>query len=176
MSIITITFHHNDASSPKYKFGDLVAVSDNCQPKDWLVGEVIGLYLESGYETRWWYSIKLNSPVDYAEEHLGDDLVPKTEIPLLQAEWEEGEAAWVNNSTEVMDAQKRVPKFQLGMRVKFSQETGCNLPGDFVEVVGIKYVSAEDWSGWVYKLTNEHLTEPLEIGEIWLEPQAAWFN
>lgn len=173
MPLITITFEHNDASAPKYKFGDRIAVTENCQPKDWLLGEVIGLCLESGYESRWWYAVKLASPIDYTEEYLGEDLVPQTEIPRLQAEWELGEATWVDNSAQVVDNPKPAPKFQAGMQVKFSQKSGCCIPGDLALVIGSRYISGEDWSGWVYKLSNEQLTEPLEIGEIWLESLGA---
>ncbi len=60
-------------------------------------------------------------------------------------------------------------KFKPGMRVKFTKETGCNLVGLAAEVVSYRYISSGSWSGWVYKLTNDHLTEPIEIGEIWLE-------
>lgn len=173
MPIITIVFEHNDACAPKYKFGDHVAVTDNCQPKDWLIGEVIGLYLESGYESRWWYAVKLDCPLGLTEEYCVEDLVPATEVRQLQTEWELGEAAWLNQSDEVANNHKPLPKFQPGNRVKFTQETGCSLPGNFALVMDSRYVSGEDWSGWVYKLASEHLTEPLEIGEIWLEPQAA---
>lgn len=55
------------------------------------------------------------------------------------------------------------------MRVKFTKETGCNLVGDYAEVQSSKYVSSESWSGWVYKLTNDRLTEAMEIGEEELE-------
>ena len=59
-----------------------------------------------------------------------------------QTEWEE-EAALV-----VEESQKLSPKFQPGMLVKFSRESGCNLLGDCAEVVDSRYVSSEDWSGW----------------------------
>lgn len=55
------------------------------------------------------------------------------------------------------------------MLVRFTKETGCNLVGEYAEVVSCRYVSTESVSGWVYLLTNEHLTEAIEIGEVWLE-------
>ena len=76
-----------------------------------------------------------------------------------QTEWEE-EAALV-----VEDSQKISPKFQPGMLVRFTKESGCNLLGGFAKVVDSRYVSSEDWSGFVYKLTNHRLSEAIEIGE-----------
>lgn len=119
-----------------------------------------------------YYSIKLDSPAGLTEEYLGDDLVPETEIPILQAEWESGVAAWVRESRQITMEQQPVAKFQIGMLVKFSKETGCNLLGDYAKVTNSRYVSSDDWSGWVYQLTNEHLSEPIEIGEYWLEAQS----
>ena len=60
-------------------------------------------------------------------------------------------------------------EFKPGMWVKFTQQTGCNLVGLAAEVVSSRYVSSESWSGWIYKLTNDHLIEPIEIGSVWLE-------
>ena len=60
-------------------------------------------------------------------------------------------------------------EFKPGMWVKFTKETGCNLVGLAAEVVSSRYVSSESWSGWIYKLTNDHLIEPIEIGSVWLE-------
>ena len=94
-------------------------------------------------------------------------MVAETEITTRQTEWEE-EAALV-----IEDSQKLSPKFQPGMLVKFSRESGCNLLGDCAEVVDSRYVSSEDWSGFVYKLTNARLSEAIEIGEPWLQPIAS---
>ena len=60
-------------------------------------------------------------------------------------------------------------EFKPGMWVKFTKETGCNFVGLAAEVVSSRYVSSESWSGWIYKLTNDHLIEPIEIGSVWLE-------
>jgi len=169
MAIIKITFDHPEASAPKHKFGERVALTDKCQPKDWLTGKVVGLTLEDTYEHRWWYAIKLDYPLGLTEEYLGHDLVTEQEIPMLQAQWETGEAVWVQESHSLRNEQKPSPEFQPGELVKFSKETGCNLMGDLAQVVSSRYVSSDDWSGWVYQLTNEHLTQSLEIGERWLE-------
>ena len=113
--------------------------------------------------------MRLDAPSGLTEEYSGDDLVPEKEIPGLQTEWEANEVVWFKENSLVIDEQNLSPKFEPGMRVKFTKETGCNLVGDTAEVVSCRYVSSESWSGWVYKLTNDHLTEPIEIGEIWLE-------
>lgn len=167
MPTIVLTFNYPEVPLPKYKFGDRVAVSDCCQPSQWACGKVIGLIFEE-YHSGWWYSVKLDAPAGYTEEYIENDLVAETEIATRQTEWEEEEAALV-----VEDSQKLSPKFQPGMLVKFSRESGCNLLGDCAEVVDSRYVSSSDWSGWVYQLTNEHLAKPIEIGESWLEPIAS---
>lgn len=165
MPTITITFEHQQAETPKYTFGERVVVTDECAPKNWLTGEIVGLTLETEiYSPRWWYSIKLDALQGLTEEYLEDDVIPAIEIAVLQAESERLEANWTQE-----DDHNPLPKFQPGMQVKFTFESGCNLPGDFGEVVESKYVSSKGWSGWVYKLTNKNLTEPIEIGEIWLE-------
>lgn len=167
MAMITISFNYPDTPLPKYKFGDRVAISDCCQPSDWVCGKVIGMILEETYHPGWWYSVKLDAPAGYTEEYLESDLVAETEIATRQTEWEE-EAALV-----VEDSQKISPKFQPGMLVRFTKESGCNLLGGFAKVVDSRYVSSEDWSGFVYKLTNDRLSEAIEIGEPWLQPIAS---
>lgn len=166
MPTITITFDHPQASLPKYKFGDYVAVKDDCPPKTWLTGEVVGLMLETeSYSPRWWCSIKLGAPHGLTEEYLEDDLIPATEIAFCQAEWEQLEAKPMQES-----GTSSLPKFQPGMRVRLSAESGfSNLLKDFAEVVSSKYVRHDCWCGWTYLLTNKDLTKPIEIGEIWLE-------
>ncbi len=166
MPMITLTFNYPQAPLPRYKFGDRVAVTDCCQPSQWACGKVIGLIFEE-HHSGWWYSVKLDTPAGYTEEYIESDLVAETEITARQTEWEE-EAASVNE-----DNQKPSPKFQPGMLVKFTKESGCNLLGDCAEVVDSRYVSSEDWSGFVYKLTNDHLSEAIEIGEPWLQPIAS---
>ena len=166
MPSITITFEHQQAESPKYTFGDRLAITDDCAPKNWLVGEVIGLILEPEiYSPRWWYSIKLDTPHGLTEEYLENDVIPATEIAVLQREWERLEANPMRESN-----QNQLPKFQPGVRVRLNAESGFNnLLRDFAVVVSSKYVSNEYWSGWTYKLTNKDLTKPIEIGEVWLE-------
>ncbi len=165
MPTITITFEHQQAEVPKYTFGDHLLVIANCAPQDWLIGEVVGMTLETEiYSPRWWYSLKLNSPLGY-EEYAQDELVPTTQIAVLQAEWEQTEANWVQE-----DDQKLLPKFQPGTRVRLNAESGFNnLLKDFAVVVSSNYVTGKYWSGWTYKLTNKDLTKPIEIGEVWLE-------
>lgn len=113
--------------------------------------------------------VKLDTPSGLTEEYQADDLVPEQQIPALQTEWEANDADWLKESRQKASKQKPVPKFDPGMRVQFTKETGCNLVGDDAEVVSTRYVSTESWSGWVYNLTNEHLTEAIEIGEKELE-------
>lgn len=88
---------------------------------------------------------------------------------FYKQKWEEGEAAWVRESRQIASEQQPAPKFQIGMLVKFSKKTGFRMLGDYAQVVDSRYVSTENWSGFTYQLTNEYLTEPIEIGEIWLE-------
>ncbi|MFO4907528.1 hypothetical protein RCK08_26160, partial [Salmonella enterica subsp. enterica serovar 1,4,[5],12:i:-] len=88
---------------------------------------IIGLTLDESYEPHWYYSVKLDAPSGLTEEYLEDDLVPDKEIPVLQAEWNEGEAAWVRESNQVALEQPPVPKFQIGILVKFTKATGCKL-------------------------------------------------
>lgn len=171
MPMITLTFNYPHAPLPRFKFGDRVAVTEECAPTNWLTGKVVGLTLDDeAYEPIWYYSLKLDAPSGLTEEYQADDLVAEKQIPDLQAQWEANEVVWIKESSQVVSKQKLSPKFELGMRVKFTEETGCNLVGDYGEVVIRRYISSEDWSGWVYQLTNKHLTEPIEIGETWLEP------
>ena len=171
MTKIEITFDHPSAPLPRYKFGDRMAVNEECAPINWLTGKIVGLTLDETYQPIWQFSIKLDSPSGLTEEYQADELVPKKQIPALQAEWEANEVVWPKESPQKASKQKPAPKFDPGMRVQFTKQTGCNLLGDYAEVVSRRYVSTESWSGWVYKLTNEHLTEPREIGEFW--PQLA---
>lgn len=97
MPLITITFNYPDTPLPQFKFGDAIAVIDECQPKDWLTGKVVGLILEETDKPRWWYSVKLDSPLGLTEEYLADNLVPEREIASLQSQWEQ-EEAWVKES------------------------------------------------------------------------------
>lgn len=45
MPKIVLTFNYTEAPLPSYKFGDRVAVTDECAPTNWLTGKVIGLTL-----------------------------------------------------------------------------------------------------------------------------------
>ncbi len=169
MPKIVVTFNHPEAPLPSYKFGDRVAVTEECAPTNWLTGKVVGLTLDETYQPIWYFSVRLDAPSGLTEEYLADDLVLEEQISDLQTEWEANEAVWFKENSLVADEQKLSSKFKPGMLVKFTKETGCNLVGLAAEVVSSRYVTSESWSGWVYKLTNEHLTEPIEIGEVWLE-------
>lgn len=169
MPMITISFNYPQAPLPRYKFGDRVAVTSDCQPCDWLTGKIVGLILDENYQPCWYYSLKLDAPSGLTEEYLGDDLVSEKQIPVLQSEWEEGEAAWFTQSRQDASKQKVPPKFKPGMHVRFRKNSRCNLEGENASVLSSRFVSGDDWSGWVYQLTNEHVTEPIEIGEYWLE-------
>lgn len=169
MPKIVLTFNYPEVPLPRYKFGDRVAVTDECAPTNWLTGKVIGLTLDETNQPIWYFSVRLDAPSGLTEEYSGDELVPEKQIPDLQTEWEANDAAWLKESRQKASKQILSPKFEPGMLVKFTKETGCNLVGDTAEVVSSRYVSSESWSGWVYKLKNEHLTEPIEIGEVWLE-------
>lgn len=160
MPTITITFDHPQAPIPKYKFGERIAVKDDYHPQNWLTGEVVGLTLETEiFSPRWWYSVRYDLPVGYTEDHAEDELVPETEIvEQIEAKGSED------------DNYAPLPKFQAGARVRLNAQSGfSNLIKDFALVVSSKYVTSKYWSGWTYELTNENLTSPIEIGEIWLE-------
>lgn len=88
MNTINITFTHSEASAPQYTFGARVAVADVCEPEAWATGKVLGLQLEEIFPPRWWYTVKLDKPLGFAEEYLTEDLVPEAQIPTLQAQWE----------------------------------------------------------------------------------------
>ena len=88
MNIITITFTHAEAQPPKYIITDRIAVRSDCQPEAWATGKVAGLRLEEIFEPRWWYLCKLDKPLGLTEECLDTDLVPESEIPTLQSQWE----------------------------------------------------------------------------------------
>lgn len=165
MTVITITFDYPQASIPKYKFGERIAVKENCTPKCWLTGEVVGMTLLTEiFKPCWSYTIKLNLPVGYTEEHTESELVPEIE-GIKQAELADCKGI-VNRRNN----HKTMPKFQPGMRVKLNAESGFqNLIKDFAEVISSKYVRNESWCGWTYKLTTKNLAKPIEIGEIWLE-------
>lgn len=170
MPMITLIFNYPEAPLPQYKFGDRVAVTGECPPNEWLIGKIVGLTLHEAYEPIWYYSIKLDAPSGLTEEYQADDLVLETQIPVLQAEWEQQQADWRRENPLVATDFKPLPKFKSGTLVKFSEESGCSVPGDYAEVVSSRYVSSEDWSGFVYKLSNERLNQPIEIGETWLVP------
>ncbi len=166
MPTITITFDYPKAEVPKYKFGDRIAIIDDNSPKHWLSGEVVGMTLETQiYKPCWSYSVMLDLPVGYTEEYEESELVPETKIVIEQLGRERSLADDIQTNHHIP-----LPKFQLGTRVRLNAESGfSNLIKDFALVVSSKYVSDESWSGWTYKLTNEDLTKPVEIGEIWLE-------
>ena len=172
MPKIVLRFNYPEAPLPSYKFGDRVAVTEECAPTNWLTGKIIGLTLDETYQPIWYFSVKLDAPSGLTEEYSGDDLVLEKEIPDLQAEWEASSTVWFKENRRVVDEQNLSPKFKPGMRVKFTKETGCHLAGEYAKVQSSRYVSSESWSGWVYLLTNDHLTEPIEIGEVWLELSA----
>lgn len=165
MPTITITFDYPQACVPKYKFGDRVAVKENCHPKHWLTGEVIGLTLEQEvFKPRWSYTVVLNASVGYTEEYSESELVAEIEAQ------KQAELADDDGILNPRNNHKTMPKFQPGTRVRLNAESGFqNLIKDFAEVVSSKYVRNESWAGWSYKLTNKDLTRPVEIGEIWLE-------
>lgn len=112
MNTITITFIHAEAIPPKYKFGDRVAIAGDCQPEAWATGKVVGLHLDE-YKfspTTWSYVCKLDKPLGYTEDYEENDLVPESEIPNLQAKWDEGEAAWGRENQEsAVSAKERHP-------------------------------------------------------------------
>lgn len=90
MHTITIAFTYPKAEPPKYKFGDRVAVIDQCQPEAWATGKIVGLCLEE-YKfstTSWCYICKLDFPGGFTEEYSVDELVFESELPTLQAKWE----------------------------------------------------------------------------------------
>lgn len=100
MNTITITFSYEKAKQPKYKFGDRVASVSDCDPKDWLVGKVIGLQIEESFLPVWCYTVKLDNTVGLTtEDFLEDELVSETKITIFQKEWEEGKAAWIAETT-----------------------------------------------------------------------------
>lgn len=88
MNTITITFTHCEAQPPKFTITDHIAVRSDCQPEAWATGKVAGLRLEEIFEPRWWYIVKLDSPIGLTEECLDSELVSETEIPTLQSQWE----------------------------------------------------------------------------------------
>ena len=145
MPKIVLTFNYPSAPLPRYKFGDRVAVTDECAPANWLTGKIIGLTLDETYQPIWYFSVRLDAPSGLTEEYSGDDLVLEKEIPDLQAEWEANEAVWVKENSLVVDEQNLSPKFKPGMRVKFTKETGCNLVGDTAKVVSCRYVTSAAW-------------------------------
>ncbi|KJH69788.1 hypothetical protein [Aliterella atlantica] len=60
-----------------------------------------------------------------------------------------------------------IPKFQLGTHVKCNARSGCRLRGEVAQVIAIKYITSEYWSGWTYTIENLYLT--MNVGEIWLD-------
>lgn len=163
MPMITLTFNYPSAPLPRYKFGDRVAVTSDCQPSDWLTGKIVGLILDENYQPYWYYSVKLDAPSGLTEEFQSDDLVPESEIHTWQTQWEK-------DNCNCAIAREPSPKFQSGTRVKFNEEIGFKLLGEVAEVIGSRYVSGDDWSGWVYKLTSGDSNKVIEIGELLLLP------
>ncbi len=167
MPMITISFNYPSAPLPRYKFGARVAVTSDCPPCEWLTGKVVGLTLNENQQPYWWYySVKLDAPSGLTEEYGGDSLVPENQIHSLQLEWEK------ENCNCALD-RKPPPRFQSGTLVKFNEEIGFKLLGEVAEVIGSRYVSGDDWSGWVYKLTSGDSNKVIEIGELLLLPVAS---
>lgn len=84
MNIITITFAHQLAKSPKYTFGDRVSITSNCQPKEWATGKITGLRLDDYSASIWNYTVDLDSPQGYCEECSEEDLVAENELASCQ--------------------------------------------------------------------------------------------
>lgn len=114
MPLITISFDYPDAPLPQFKFGDAIAVTDKCAPKDWLTGKVVGLILEEETcKPRWWYAIKLNNPQGFTEEYLGDDLVLEEEISTLQFQWEQEAVSVFESVDSTVEIHQCVRSFPL---------------------------------------------------------------
>ena len=84
MNIITITFVHPEAKSPKYTFGSRVAITSNCQPKEWAKGKITGLRLDDYSGSTWNYTVDLDYPQGYCEEWAEEDLVAENELASCQ--------------------------------------------------------------------------------------------
>jgi hypothetical protein len=56
--------------------------------------------LEEALIPQWFYVVQLDSPKGLVEEYPDDDLVPEGFISTLQAEWDIGQAAWIQAHKE----------------------------------------------------------------------------
>ncbi|WP_017314053.1 hypothetical protein [Mastigocladopsis repens] len=61
------------------------------------------------------------------------------------------------------------PKFNIGMLVNYTKETGCILPGGKAEIILMKYDT--DVKMWIYHIQNEHIgkVKAHTVGEIWIQ-------
>ncbi len=61
------------------------------------------------------------------------------------------------------------PKFNIGMLVNYTKETGCILPGGKAEIIVMKYDT--DVKICIYHIQNEHIgkVKAHTVGEIWIQ-------
>lgn len=83
MHTIKISLTHSYAKSPKYTFGEQVAIKSNCHPQKWATGRVTGLRLDDDATNTWNYTIILDYPQGYCEELVEDDLAEPNELICL---------------------------------------------------------------------------------------------
>jgi hypothetical protein len=80
MNTINITFTHPFAKTPKYTFGEQVAIKSNCDRKEWATGKVTGLRLDYDYANNWNYTVVLDYLQGFCEEFTEEDLAAVDEL------------------------------------------------------------------------------------------------
>ncbi len=80
MNTINITFTHSFAKTPKYTFGEQVAIKSNCNPNLGTTGKVTGLRLDDYSNNTWNYTVVLDYPQGFCEEFTEEDLAAVDEL------------------------------------------------------------------------------------------------
>jgi hypothetical protein len=80
VNTINIIFTHPFAKTPKYTFGEQVAIKSNCERKKWATGKVTGLRLDDYSNNTWNYTVVLDYPQGFCEEFTEEDLAAVDEL------------------------------------------------------------------------------------------------
>ncbi|AFZ01592.1 hypothetical protein Cal6303_2618 [Calothrix sp. PCC 6303] len=84
MTTINIVFTHPFAKTPKYTFGEQVAIKSNCNSKKWATGQITGLRLDYDSVNTWNYTVVFDYPQGFCEEFTEEDLAAVDELVCSQ--------------------------------------------------------------------------------------------
>jgi hypothetical protein len=84
MNTINIKFTHSCAQTPKYTFGEQVAIKSNCKPQKWATGTITGLRIDDYSINTWNYTVVFDYPQGFCEEFIEDELSAVDELVCLK--------------------------------------------------------------------------------------------